>query len=790
MQISQSDVVRLRRARWRVLDVRGYDGGQVILVAGAEPRNAGTKRRFVLPFDDVERVERRVQPVQTSRRQWRRACLGLLAAETPPGGLVAAREARIDLLPHQLEPALAVVRGLGSRVLLADDVGLGKTVQAGLIVAELRSRGAADRVLIVTPAGLRDQWAHELSERFGLRAEVIDVRALRQRSAALPLGMNPWESVSLAITSIDYVKRPEILSAAVARRWDVMVVDEAHGVAADSERHAAIAALARRTPYVVLASATPHNGNRRDFASLCGLGDAGGEHLLLFRRSRHDVHVGGRRRVHHLHIRMNRGETSMHALLLRFSRVVRRQLRSQTQGSACWLALSVLHKRALSSSRSLQLSLERRLAALASVDGQASQLHLPLDDSAGEFTEADEAPAWPAIIALDDPAEERRLLGALLEAAARASQYESKVNALRRLLRRVNEPAIVFTEYRDTLRHVRRELGIPCLTLHGGMNRHERQAEIERFTSGRSRLLLATDAAAEGLNLQRACRLVINLELPWNPMRLEQRIGRVDRIGQQRPVHVCHLIARDSAEGQILARLRTRIATVRSVIGGADPLSSDPSSFSVAPESLQTPSLTQAAIAEAARIAGARTFASAAERKSAAAVPDAPLIIRTHRWQTRTALAGRRLMLWRLIAEDGSGRRVGSLVVGLAVARAADDSLVRLGIRANEAAAAWRARVAEVQRAFADARLARQSALERVRRADGRPSETPFQSGLFERRLDRARLAVETGDQAATEDLEERVEILRRSRVVHFRRAPAPAGDRAVIACCTASQGI
>jgi superfamily II DNA or RNA helicase len=769
MQISQSDVVRLRHARWRVLDIRGYDGCQIILVAGADPRNAGTERRFMLPFDDVEPVDRPVQPVRVSRRQWRCACLRLLAAETPPGGLVAARDARIDLLPHQLEPALAVVRGLGSRVLLADDVGLGKTVQAGLIVAELRGRGAADRVLIVTPAGLRDQWAHELSERFGLRAEVLDVRALRQRSASLPLGMNPWESVPLAIVSIDYLKRAEVLSAAVASRWDVVVVDEAHGVAADSERHAAIAALASRTPYVVLASATPHNGNRRDFVSLCGLGDTGDGHLLLFRRSRHDVHVGGRRRVHHLHVRMNRGEASMHALLLRFSRIVRAQRRSHPQGPACWLALSVLHKRALSSSRSLQLSVERRLAALASVGGQTSQLPLPLDDSAGEFIATDEAPVWPATIALDDPDEERRLLGAILETASRASQHETKIDALKRLLRRVNERAIVFTEYRDTLRHVRHELGLPCLTLHGGMNRHERQAEIERFTSGRGRLLLATDAAAEGLNLQQQCRLIINLELPWNPMRLEQRIGRVDRIGQRRPVHVWHLIARDSAEGQILARLRTRIATARVDIGGSDPLSSDPSPSSVAPP-LRTPTLAHEAGVETARIAGARAFAGAAERKSAApAAPDAPLIVRTRRWRTRTVLAGRRLMLWRLVAEDGCGGLIGSRLVAMAIARGSDVSLVQLKTSAMEAAADWRAQMEAVQQAFTDTRLARHSALQRVRHAGSRPTGTAFQPGLFERRLDRARLAVEAGEQAVSGDLVARLQILRRSRVVKFR---------------------
>jgi len=276
MQISQSDIVRVRRRRWRVVDVRSYGRCQVLTVlplAGVEPNTGGQERRFVAPFDVVERIERRPRPVRVPRRLWRRACRALIAADTPPGALRRARLARIDLLPHQLEPALALVRGLGSRVLLADDVGLGKTIQAGLIVSELRALGAADRVLIITPAGLRDQWVQELSVRFDIEAAVLDVRTLRRSIATLPVGLNPWETVPIAITSIDYVKRVEVLAAAGASRWDVVVVDEAHGVAGDSDRHAAVAALASLAAYVVLMTATPHSGDRQAFASLrhwCG----------------------------------------------------------------------------------------------------------------------------------------------------------------------------------------------------------------------------------------------------------------------------------------------------------------------------------------------------------------------------------------------------------------------------------------------------------------------------------------------------------------------------------------
>src|ERR687896_1165863 len=135
-------------------------------------------------------------------------------------------------MAHQLEPVLAIVRGLGSRVLIADDVGLGKTIQAGLIVSELKARGAADRILVLAPAGLRDQWAAELSDRFELDAAVVDMSGARRRAAQLPVGTNPWATIPIAIASFDYVKRPELLPAIASCRWDVVIIDEAHGVTA------------------------------------------------------------------------------------------------------------------------------------------------------------------------------------------------------------------------------------------------------------------------------------------------------------------------------------------------------------------------------------------------------------------------------------------------------------------------------------------------------------------------------------------------------------------------------
>src|ERR1700682_1207642 len=178
---------------------------------------------------------------------------------------------------------------MGSRVVLADEVGLGKTIQAGLVCAELLSRGAIERVLVLTPAGLREQWMHELAERFSIAATPVDAPALRRLAATLPVGLNPWSTQPIAIASIDYVKRPEVLPAAAQCLWDLLIVDEAHGVGGDSDRHAAVRALASRAAYVLLLTATPHSGDRRTFTSVCTLGSLGAGPLLVFRRRRADV---------------------------------------------------------------------------------------------------------------------------------------------------------------------------------------------------------------------------------------------------------------------------------------------------------------------------------------------------------------------------------------------------------------------------------------------------------------------------------------------------------------------
>jgi hypothetical protein len=217
-------------------------------------------------------------------------------------------------------------------------------------------------------------------------------------------------------------------------------------------------------------------------------------------------------------------------------------------------------RRACSSPVSLARSIERRMALL--FDGAVAtreQLTLPF---AG--TDSDDEPGFELGVAgLRDGGEERRWLQRLAELATAAAGGESKLRALRRLLRRINEPTIVFTEYRDTLQHVCAALEeFDPLTLHGGLTPRERADVIGQFNRGTTSLLLATDAASEGLNLHHRCRFVINLEMPWTPLRLEQRVGRVDRIGQARRVHALNLVASDTHDEVMARQLGERVLQI------------------------------------------------------------------------------------------------------------------------------------------------------------------------------------------------------------------------------------
>ncbi|MFB3855597.1 MAG: helicase-related protein [Vicinamibacterales bacterium] len=563
------DVVRARGGCWQVIDATAYGKCVLAELRGLDAANAGRRRLLLHPFDRLIKVDERRSTGRVSMRSWRRRFRVLAAQATPHDRLRAAAAARVDLLPWQIEPALAILSGKASRLLLADEVGMGKTVQSAFVIAELRERGLAGRVLILTPAGVKDQWAEELRTRFSIESTVVDGAGLAAAASRLPGIVNPWRTFAVAIASVDFVKRPEVLRALEPLVWDLLVVDEAHSAAGDTDRGRAVRAIAARSRRVLLLTATPHGGDERSFASLCDIGRLEGDHgIMVFRRRRAEAAFRLRRRVHLYRVRLSAAERRMHDALGGYSGAVWRSRAVSDTGAR--LAMMVLHKRACSGATTLARSLRRRIALL-SVDSAP----LPVQQSLFplESADTDDADAEPdaslAAPGLDDPDKERRILDNLLALAEAARSDDSKLRRLAILLRRSREPAVVFTEYRDSAETIADFLSaaFTVALLHGGLGRVGRLAALGEFASRRASVLVTTDVASEGLNLQDSARLVVNVELPWNPMRLEQRVGRVDRMGQRYTVHAFHLVADGTAEESVLARLAMRLARAREALG-------------------------------------------------------------------------------------------------------------------------------------------------------------------------------------------------------------------------------
>jgi superfamily II DNA or RNA helicase len=560
--------VTVRGERWRVMATVPHADCTAIRLAGEGRTNPGARVTLLQPFDRVRDVSIRTRiEFVTRRRWWRTVRRHLACGQQPFGGLGVLTTAAIELLPYQLEPALAMLRHGRLRLLVADDVGLGKTIQAATVLAQLVADQPDLRALVVCPAGLRGQWRKEFEARFSLTATVCDVAWLMRTGRDLPPAVNPWGLPGIHIASIDLVKQPEVLRSLEAVTWDLAIFDEAHALSPGTARRAAAHALAGRSRRVVLLTATPPDGDPGHMLSLTALGQApGGDDITVFRRTRADAGVGLRRRAVLLPVQPSLAERRMHRLLEDYTALLWSEARLRRDPRARLVTIC-LRKRALSSARSLALTLDRRLTLLGSNPPHEVQLLLPLSDEDPLDDAVDDTVVGAP--GLNDVDRERQLIDDIREAAEVAARGESKVRRLARFLARTRESAIVFTEYRDTLTRLRTSLADrEPLQLHGEMPVHERDQVLARFAS-EGGLLLATDAASEGLNLQSRCRLVVHFELPWNPMRLEQRVGRVDRLGQTQRVHEVLLVARHTAERLVLAPLVRRLVTAQRTRGGS-----------------------------------------------------------------------------------------------------------------------------------------------------------------------------------------------------------------------------
>ncbi|WP_240202669.1 DISARM system SNF2-like helicase DrmD [Burkholderia sp. LMG 13014] len=555
----------------------------------------------------------------------------------------------IEVDEYQLDPVVRALQMPRVNLLIADDVGLGKTIEAGLVVQEMILRHRVRSVLIVCPSSLQVQWQEEMRDKFGLEFRIIDSGSISQLRRKRGIHVNPWTHFPRLITSVDFLKRErqlrtfrETLPAGdqptYPRAYDLLIVDEAHNVApsgrgkyaTDSLRTHAIRSLAAHFEHKLFLSATPHNGYRESFAALLELLDSqrfaravtpdrNQLDAVMVRRMKNELKLrwDGSRRfaervVRHLEVPYSDEERQTHHDLQAYTELRLKSATTEGERMAAEFVLKLLKKRLFSSPAAFGITLEKHIANVGSRKA-AILAGRDIEDYSDDYADDEEYEAeigevvGSASQMLTPLAgEEKNLLQRLSQFAAKASQRadrkaQSLIDWLKTNLRPCgqwnDERVIIFTEYRATQKWLYDLLARDGFAeegrlemIYGGMPNDQREIIKAAFQShpGESsvRILLATDAASEGVNLQNHCSRLIHFEIPWNPNRMEQRNGRVDRHGQKADeVSIYHFVgqgfdtARTSgkvgdleADLEFLMRAALKVETIREDLGKVGPI--------------------------------------------------------------------------------------------------------------------------------------------------------------------------------------------------------------------------
>ncbi len=461
----------------------------------------------------------------------------------------------MELLEHQIRTAKTVLRRFRGRALLCDEVGLGKTIEAGLILSELSLRGLVRSVLVLVPPSLIEQWQGEMRRKFSLELTSHDDPAFRQHGTAA------WGEFDRVIASMHTAKREPHRSAILARKWDIIIVDEAHHLRNRTTQLWRFASELRKQ-FILLLTATPVQNNLEELFNLVTLLEPG---LLSTAKHFQRQFVDRRdkltpRNVDELHALLsevmvrNRRSTVGLRFTRRWARTDRVTLTAPER--ALYDAVTGFVRAQLPQTGGRGALTRMALIALQMAMGSSSQA------AAGTLENMTANEKLPA--------DQRRTL-ADLAARAEALTEHSKVERLLGLLREFPDKLVLFTQFRRTQEMLARRLkeaGHDVAVFHGGLTRLEKEAAVERFR-GATRVLLATEAGSEGRNLQFA-HAVCNYDLPWNPMKIEQRIGRLSRIGQTHDVYVFNLVAADTVEASVLHLLEAKLSMFELVIGEID----------------------------------------------------------------------------------------------------------------------------------------------------------------------------------------------------------------------------
>jgi len=465
---------------------------------------------------------------------------------------------RFDPFDHQLRAAAVVLQQMSGRAILADEVGLGKTIEAGIVLTELRLRGLADKVLVLAPTGLVGQWGEELERKFGIPTGVASRQGWPAGGEATGASR---DAGAVVLASMATARRAPLSDLLAAERWDLIVVDEAHRV---RNPRTASAKLVRslQTRFMLLLTATPIENRIDDLYHLVSLVRPGHLGTISDFRRRHvsaDSPLPG-------------VGTKSHSSATRVAELpeLRRSLRD----------VMIRHRRS-----EVALMLPRRLAETQPVMPSFEEAELYQHVSERVRTEGRlSGPARTLALrtvqrmAGSSPYAVAPTLDRMgwpdLAARARTVTSCSKSAALGTLLERhafAGEKVIVFTSFRETLNHLvefAAARGIPASEYNGSLGRREKDGAVELFEHDVD-VLLTTESAGEGRNLQ-FCHVMINFDLPWNPMQIEQRLGRIHRIGQTHDVVLTNLVARGTIEERILEVLHSKLNLFELVIGELD----------------------------------------------------------------------------------------------------------------------------------------------------------------------------------------------------------------------------
>lgn len=528
--------------------------------------------------------------------------------------LLAMNISKIDPLPHQIEAVYGYILKLPRiRFLIADDPGAGKTIMAGLVIKELKLRQLVKRILIVCPGHLKDQWRRELKEKFEEEFELID----RERFDS-SYRVNIWEKENQVITSMDFAKREDVLPTLLSAHFDLVIVDEAHKFSAyrygektsKSERYKLGEVISSNSTHLLFLTATPHKGDKENFRLFLDLLEPGffatndlmelsiqnKDNPLFLRRKKEDLQdFDGKplflpRNVITFSFNLGIESQKEKELYNALSKYVTEQYSlasNKDRKRNIAFALVILQRRFASSTYALLQSLERRKQRLQDL---LKNIQQNLFDETIDIEELDELSEeerweiekkWETLSVAGTKEELQKEIETIEDLIAKAreiinSEQEIKLRKLKEALQQIfssnddnnSKKVLIFTESKDTLDYLTGKLlswGYKVNNIHGGMKLQDRVA-AETIFKNETDILVATEAAGEGINLQ-FCHIMINYDIPWNPNRLEQRMGRIHRYGQTKEVFIYNLVATDTREGQVLSALLRKLEEIKIALG-------------------------------------------------------------------------------------------------------------------------------------------------------------------------------------------------------------------------------